>query len=138
VKDPNLVKALLIGVCYSFTISIVIYILGNLMFAEWVSFIFFLTISFVPSIFIFIIIRKLNTRRGNYILVVYSLLIGFLVSFLSLFISILLDKPFNEHIYWDVSTFEGFVWFLSFSIVGSFLFIPISYCFLRLNNRLTA
>ena len=127
----------MLGASYSISISIVIYFVGNLMFSEWLSFPFFLIISIVPSIVVFFIFRSLKTIRGSFILVLYSLLLGLFVSFLTLLMSTFLDNTFNERNYWDISTFEGLIWCLSFSIIGSILFIPISFMFLKLNNRLT-
>ncbi|QOY34666.1 hypothetical protein AWH56_018330 [Anaerobacillus isosaccharinicus] len=136
--NTDLRVALLLGVLYSIAISSAIYFVGNLMFAEWISYIFFLVISTVPSIAVFTFLNKINTKRGNIGLVLHSLWIGFTVSFMSMLASTILHDTFKERIYWDISSLEGFIWFLSFAIIGSLLFTPISYMFVRVKNRLTA
>lgn len=136
--NTDLRKAVFLGVLYSASISSVIYFVGNLMFAEWISYIFFFVISLVPSIAVFTLLCKIYTKRGNFGLVLHSLWVGFTVSFISMLVSIILYDDFNERIYWDISSLEGFNWFLLFAIIGTITFTPISYVFVRLNNRLMA
>ena len=124
-----------IGTLYSFSISLVISSIGNLMYSELISFPFLLLMTLIPSIGAFRILLHLNIRNGNLGYLFASLILGFFVSFFSMFIALFLDNIFNEKIYWTLVDFESFKWFLAFAMIGAILFIPISFLFIRISLK---
>ena len=124
-----------IGTLYSFSISLVISSIGNLMYSELISFPFFLLMTLIPSIGAFRILLHLNIRNGNLGYLFASLILGFFVSFFSMFIALFLDNMFNEKIYWTLVDFESFKWFLAFAMIGTILFMPISIVFIKISVK---
>src|SRR5690606_34958351 len=116
-----------IGTINSFSISLVISSIGNLMFSEFISFPFFLLITLIPSISAFGILLHLKISKGNLGYLLSSLILGFFISFFSMFIALFLDNMFKEKIYWSLLDVESFKWFLAFAMIGTILFIPISF-----------
>lgn len=132
------IKVLTLGSIYSFCISLIMYLVGNIMFSEFISFFFFFLISLVPSVSVFGILLSINSRSrmGNFLTLLTSIILGFFVSFLSLFISLFVDTTFNEKIYWSLADFEGFKWFVYFSLIGSFLCLPLSFVLIKIARKL--
>lgn len=124
-----------IGTLYSFSISLVISIIGNLMYSELISFPFFLLMTLIPSIGAFGILLYLKIRKGNLEYLLSSLILGFFISFFSMFIALFLDNFFKEEIYWSLLDVESFKWFLAFAIIGTILFIPISFVFIKISLK---
>lgn len=127
--------AITIGTLYAFSISSVISIIGNLMFSEFISFPFFLLITLIPSIGAFGILLHLKIRKENLGYLFASLILGFFISFFSMFIALFLDNMFKEEIYWSLLDVESFKWFLAFAMIGTILFIPISFVFIKISLK---
>lgn len=124
-----------IGTINSFSISLVISSIGNLMFSEFISFPFFLLMTLIPSIGAFGILLYLKIRKGNLEYLLSSLILGFFISFFSMFIALFLDNMFKEKIYWSLLDVESFKWFLAFAMIGTILFIPISFVFIKISLK---
>lgn len=124
--------AITIGTLYAFSISSVIL---NLMFSEFISFPFFLLITLIPSIGAFGILLYLKISKGNLGYLFASLILGFFISFFSIFIALFLDNMFKEDIYWSLLEVESFKWFLAFAMIGTILFIPISFVFIKISLK---
>ncbi|WP_394191523.1 hypothetical protein [Paenisporosarcina quisquiliarum] len=127
--------AITIGTLYSFSISSVISSIGNLMFSEFISFPFFLLMTVIPSIGAFGILLYLKIRKGNLGYLFSSLILGFCISFFSMFIALFLDNMFKEEIYWSLLDVESFIWFIAFAMIGTILFIPISFVFIKISLK---
>lgn len=129
------ITAITIGTLYAFSISLVISIIGNLMYSEFISFPFFLLMTLIPSIGAFGILLYLKIRKGNLGYLFLSIILGFFISFFSMFIALFLDDMFKEKIYWSLLNFESFKWFLAFAMIGTLLFIPISFVFIKISLK---
>lgn len=129
------ISAITIGTLYAFSISLVISIIGNLMYSEFISFPFFLLMTLIPSIGAFGILLYLKIRKGNLGYLFLSIILGFFISFFSMFIALFLDDMFKEKIYWSLLNFESFKWFLAFAMIGTLLFIPISFVFIKIQLK---
>lgn len=129
------ITAITIGTLYAFSISLVISIIGNLMYSEFISFPFFLLMTLIPSIGAFGILLYLKIRKGNLGYLFLSIILGFFISFFSMFIALFLDDMFKEKIYWSLLNFESFKWFLAFAMIGTLLFIPISFVFIKIQLK---
>ncbi len=126
---------IIIGTLYSFSISLVISSIGNLMNSELISFPFFLLMTLIPSIGAFGILLYLKIRKGNLEYLLSSLILGFFISFFSMFIALFLDNIFKEEIFWSLMDVESFKWFLAFAMIGTILFIPISFVFIKISLK---
>ena len=124
-----------IGTLYALSISSVISIIGNLMYSELISFPFFLLMTLIPSIGAFGLLLHLKIRKGNSVYLFASLILGFFISFFSMFIALFLDNIFKEKIYWSLLDFESFKWFIVFAMIGTILFIPISFVFIKISLK---
>ena len=124
-----------IGTLYALSISSVISIIGNLMYSELISFPFFLLMTLIPSIGAFGILLHLKISKGNLGYLPSSPILGFFISFFSMFIALFLDNMFKEKIYWSLLDVESFKWFLAFAMIGTILFIPISFVFIKISLK---
>ena len=127
--------AITIGTIYSFSISLLLTFIGNLMYSEFISFPFFLLMTLIPSIGAFGILLHLKIRKGNLEYLLSNLILGFFISFFSMFIALFLDNMFKEKIYWSLLDVESFKWFLAFAMIGTILFIPISFVFIKISLK---
>lgn len=105
------------------------------MYSEFISFPFFLLMTLIPSIGAFGILLYLKIRKGNLGYLFLSIILGFFISFFSMFIALFLDDMFKEKIYWSLLNFESFKWFLAFAMIGTLLFIPISFVFIKIQLK---
>lgn len=135
VTKSEFLTAITIGTLYSFSISLVISSIGNSMFSEFISFPFFLLITLTPSIGAFGILLYLKISKGNLGYLFTSLILGFFISFLSMFIALFLDNIYKEKIYWSLMDFESFKWFIAFAMIGTILFTPISFVFINISLK---
>lgn len=81
------------------------------------------------------ILLHLKIPKGNLGYLLSSVILGFFISFFSMFIALFLDNIFKEEIYWTLLNIESFKWFLAFAMIGTILFIPISFVFIKISLK---
>jgi hypothetical protein len=91
--------------------------------------------TLIPSIGAFGILLYLKIRKGNLEYLLSSLILGFFISLFSMFIALFLDNIFKEEIYWSLLDGESFKWFLAFAMIGTILFSPISFVFIKISLK---